>query len=401
MPRGLDLDGLKYTEIALLHQAASFLQISGLEQRLRHHLETVSPGSTDIRTLLASLPVDDVAVKTLINNLARLYDHHHRHEDMEGMDVVVELVKRQRNIKFQVMFAETIKRRRTGDCVCRKEWCCGRDGCCVHAQSSDLNVAEKPDDKNNEYVTAPEHRSRSFERRRPVRGYNCSYGGERPERKAGLGFSPHHHRHAVDFEFPSRSPSPLKTATSTHDRYSSHTTTMTTATATSTNSSGATKTHRRCRRRRSSVPSSQASTFVPSRPSSGIHHGDNVHDSHSDARTSTSTFTSSASSSSTSLLSSPIKTRYESEEDSQGYMRLWKEDPDLSPTPREGRREQERGRSKKGRNSGWRWGWSSGWCRDAERERGGRRDREGKIRKCRGKSIDIDDMGGGLCCIVL
>ena len=166
MPRKLNLSELSFTETALLHQAATFLKMAELEDRLRDLLENWEISDTEVRTLLASVPIDDLAVKLLINNLARLYMHSLQCQDSDTIESIKELLRRARSSQFTFMFKGEIKRRQARDCGCKKEYCCGEQGCCIHAQRSGLYVAEDGDD--NDPDDADKAGRVSYERARPV-----------------------------------------------------------------------------------------------------------------------------------------------------------------------------------------------------------------------------------------
>ena len=177
---------------------------------------------------------------------------------------------------------------------------------------------------------------------------------------------------------------------STRASRSSETKTITTAT--SRQSSGTART----RRRRSNIPSSQASTYVPSRIPPGNLGDDGIRRRNSHARTSTSTSTTCSSTSSSSSSSShdlgflsPERQRAR-----RKYLDEFLKQTNDSDFIREQKTEQKRKKRKERHEIAWRW--YSAICGDRSKEDRGRRRRNGRGRS---KSIDIDDISGGMCCI--
>ena len=271
MPRKLNISRLSHTQTALLHQAAEFLMMSELEDRLRGRLESWEISDNEVRTLVASVPVDGLAVKLLINNLARLYVHALQHEDPDAIQSIEGLVDRARNKRFKLVFLAEVERRQMRDCKCEKQYCCGSVGCCEHAQHSGLHAAEDgdDDDPDDDDDDAKNGARVSYERERPSQkrtfgkyefGDEHKYAEEMASKTNRLEMSK---QDRWDTTPGSESVSSTRATTSARRSYSSRTTSSSSTTATSdiTTSNGA---RRRRRRRSSTVPTSQASTFIPS-----------------------------------------------------------------------------------------------------------------------------------------
>ena len=407
MPRSLNIESLSYTPTALLRRAAEKLQIVELERRLRHRLETEKTKSSDINTLVSSVPLNDVSVQLLISNLGRLYVHHRRlyeqYDDPHDVYLTADIdcsVMMQENPGLSAMYRKEITRRKRLRCECRHNYCCGRQDCCIHMYSSGLHLdhydrdpaygADNPTEEKIGRGSFEKERPRQRQRRQDgvfflekVPDEQDYYGESDDEGNKHL----HHGRNR---------PIPLD-LNSYAQREQYHSPPPSPGTPYFPTSYRDTTSTRRSSQRESY--SSGSSTYINISTDQGSRQRQRQ------SRTSTTTTTTSSASSSTSSSESSLDSRkHHVRRDNQGGVHLvCKQEPEWKARVQSWSDRKERERK---REEGGTWNWCSGRCRtrkddeEQRRDRGGRGGNNGE-RKRRGKttSVDLDDIGGGLCCI--